>query len=490
MNDSSPEYLQDSLHDDLSALVPEPPPTGGWGPAVRRRGRSRRAGIATVAVAVVAAGAVWLGATLLGGPSQVATPAPSTPVASVSPQAPIDDDYTGVEAQACADLREDPPMPAGPSGDLPDGATRAWLCGPQAPYPFASQLGPREPLTTGVDRIVAAFNALPATPGEQIACTEVGGLTYAVIVEYADGAVVLNGETVNCQFVGGRRGGGAQFLADLEGFWEEARATAPAFEGPLDLCANRSLEAFRNYSIGYGSFISQERADAVRGVVCSVAADAPGLNAPTVSVPIPPEVLADLANGKVEPFEPGWSFGQSIQPAYVVLVNRFGDPVSYGLGDDGAALVWEENQNAWWRPSDTVADLWAQTLSQVRVKPFYSVPDVCGGYDPATMTGDPAKAVSGIVCAPREALPAKGPELDPALAREIGQRFAAGAAEQWGQMNSANFVVLTDSDGASMRLYWDGTLPGRLVAETGLSWPLPDDLRIELEEYGLSFVPE
>ncbi|NHB83846.1 hypothetical protein G7085_01800 [Tessaracoccus sp. HDW20] len=58
-------------------------------------------------------------------------------------------------------------------------------------------------------------------------------------------------------------------------------------------------------------------------------------------------------------------------------------------------------------------------------------------------------------------------------------------------MNSANFVVLTDSDGAVTRLYWDGTLPGRLVQEgSGASRPLPDHIRIALEEYGLSFVPE
>ncbi|SHJ86367.1 hypothetical protein SAMN02745244_03446 [Tessaracoccus bendigoensis DSM 12906] len=58
-------------------------------------------------------------------------------------------------------------------------------------------------------------------------------------------------------------------------------------------------------------------------------------------------------------------------------------------------------------------------------------------------------------------------------------------------MNSANFIVLTDSDGAPMRLYWDGALPGRLVAEPGgASWPLPEDIRVRLEEYGLSFKPE
>ncbi|NHB83848.1 hypothetical protein G7085_01810 [Tessaracoccus sp. HDW20] len=142
----------------------------------------------------------------------------ASPAPSESGPVRIDEGYTGVEAQACADLREGRLTAAEPSGDLPDGATRAWLCGPQDPYPFAGQLGPREPLTSGVDRIVAAFNAMPEVdPDGSVACHDVGGLTYAVILEYADGPVVLDGETVNCEFVAGRIGGGARFLTHLEG---------------------------------------------------------------------------------------------------------------------------------------------------------------------------------------------------------------------------------------------------------------------------------
>lgn len=478
--------MDENLHDDLSSLVPSPPPTRDWGPKLRSRRRARRAGAAAVVAALVVACAVWVNAAVVPTAPSVASPAPTS---STTSPVRTDDDYTGVEAKGCADLRAGRLTPSEVKGDLPKGATRAWLCGPQAPLPLTGELGPREPLVDGVDRIGEAYNALPAGDGGEIACTDMGGLTYTVILEYADGPVALAGETVNCMFVGPKPHGGREFLATLRGFWDEARAGSHEFGGEMELCANRSLESFENYAIGYDSFLDVARQDAVRGVVCSVAADAPDLNAPTVSVPIPADLVAALATGEIEPFEPGVSFGQSIQPAYVVLVNRYGDPVTFGLADDGAVLVREGDQLNWWRPSDP--DAWADLLAAVRIKPFYAVPDVCGGYDPATLTGDPARAVSGVACAPRDAMPGKGPELDPQLAKEIGERFAAGADKEWGQMNSANFLVLTDSTGASMRLHWDGTLPGRLVSEPGdLAWDLPEDIRVQLEAYGLNFEPE
>ncbi len=480
--------MDEKLRESLSSLVPRRPDTGDWGAVVRKR-RRRRIAVGSSLGAVALAVSILAGAMVLPGSEAplLATPAPqASPTATPSMQT---DDYTGVEAQGCADLRDGRLTAAVPSGDLPTGATRAWLCGPQSPMPFAGQLGPREPLTDRVDRIVEAFNALPEGTGESIACTEVGGLTYSVVLEYPDGVMELPGETVNCAFVAGRPGGGAEFLGTVEGYWDEARSRGQDLVGEVDMCANRSMKAAMDYTVGYGSFLDVRREDAVRGVVCSVAADAQGLDDPTVSVPIPSDLVAELATGELTPFEPGLSFGQSIQPAHIVLLNRFGDPVSYGLADDGAALVFENGQNSWLRPADS--QRWAELLSSVRITPFYDLPDECGGYDPATMTGDPSRIVAGIACAPREATPTKGPELDLALAREIGQRFSAEAAGEWGAMNSANFVVLIDSDGAPIRLYWDGTLPGRLVSEPGnRSWPLPDDIRIQLEAYGLTFEPE
>ncbi|NHB83847.1 hypothetical protein G7085_01805 [Tessaracoccus sp. HDW20] len=187
-----------------------------------------------------------------------------------------------------------------------------------------------------------------------------------------------------------------------------------------------------NYSYGFGSFLDDRRGGLTRGVVCGVAADAADLDAPTVTVPLPDAVVRDLATATLEPYTPD-PLGEpsSLRPAYVVLVNGFGDPVTYVLGNDGEAFVNQPDGVQVWRAGDDVAAQWSGVLAQVRVTPFYQPPDVCGGYDPATMTGDPAKAVSGIVCAPPDALPAKGPELDPALAGEIGRLFAEGAGEEW-----------------------------------------------------------
>ncbi|MFT3888638.1 MAG: hypothetical protein QM713_10825 [Arachnia sp.] len=480
MNESE---LRDALHD----TTPPRAAVAGWAEASRRRARRRRSGVVTAAVLVVAAAA---GVALLPrlAPVTVASPSPSP--SATSPAAPTPSEGDSLVRGACADLAsgalavEDLPS----STNLPEGATRAWLCGGEGGFGWLSGIGPIEPLTMDPDRVVDAINALPGT--KQQACTQVGGLVYSVVVEYPDRRVAVAAETVNCEWVGGWNGrtGGAALLDTLEGYWAEQRAAAPAFVADVDLC--RSYPSRWEDPVGIESFLPVGRAEVTRGVVCGLADDAVDFHGATVSHPLPAEFVSALATAEFAPRD-GWSVPRGLP--YLVLLNEHGDPITLLVDDAGGIVSAHEadGSSGSWQPAGRAADLWREALDGLRTTPFAARSAECDGVPPDE-PADPTTIVRGRACVGEWAVPELGPDLAPDLAAEIGRRFADEAqAVEWGTRNDANKVVLVDAAGRQMALYWSTQTPITLVDESDSHlWRVPDDIVLELRRYGLTFTEE
>lgn len=202
-------------------VVPEAPSPDAWADGARRRHRRRTqlvggvVGVAIVALAVPITLNV-LRPDFTAAPAQ--TPTTQVPVAPSSVALdPAPDGKPG--AAACYDAAGNPVRPVAGEGVQP-GAVKAWLCGDD------QQVGPLEPLITGVDRIVDFVGKQGALPGD-VACTEEYTLAYTVVLVYPDGSTVpVAGELHGCRTINdgaGVRRGGEEFYKLLRGLWQEQR---------------------------------------------------------------------------------------------------------------------------------------------------------------------------------------------------------------------------------------------------------------------------
>ena len=421
----------------------------------------------------------------LNGYLQQAGEAPSP---APTPELPDERTGSGLEPKVCEDIRSGA-LPADDlpgTENLPTGVARAWLCGDSAGF---GGIGPIEPLITDPDRIVDAINALPATQSQ--ACTAVGGPTYNVALDYPDGTRrVVSMETVNCGFVGGwgGRDGGPGLVDQVTEMWLDQREASPTpFTDEVSLCKPMDRT---NYWEPVTSFmLPVERAELVRGAVCGLPSDAAGFDEEVVEIALPSDILMAIAQEDVlDESEP--SIRYPGQP-YLVLLNQFGDPMvaSVQAGGGGVLLDAMGLEPEVWTPTAGLADLWRETLAPLRLDPFYAPPLECQGYNPDDITGDLATVVSGVACLHADATPSKGPELEPEFAAEIASRFDAEAVpDDWGAGTDIS-LFLRDADGELARLYWDYQKPPRL-SDGERFWPIPDDIRAELEQYGFDFTIE
>ncbi|WP_183099081.1 hypothetical protein [Nocardioides pelophilus] len=180
------------LREGLASAVPEPPTNPDRARSAERLARRRRRttmlAVAGTAAAVVA-GAV-LATTLTGdggdgrAPDDQLVADPAPPVACPPAEAK-DGVVQGSEI--------DQPDPDAPDS-VPEGATSARLCqGPGTTF-----RAPDDALTTGVDDLVAAINALEPT-GEPEVCTMDLGPGFRIAFGYDDGsAFVVSGQLYGC----------------------------------------------------------------------------------------------------------------------------------------------------------------------------------------------------------------------------------------------------------------------------------------------------
>ncbi|AQX15632.1 hypothetical protein BCR15_07600 [Tessaracoccus lapidicaptus] len=285
-----------------------------------------------------------------GGPMPTGTPMPSLP----------EEPRVGLVSQVCDDIQsgriaaEDLPD----TEEVPQGATRAWLCGDR--WETFGGVGPLEPLTTDPDRVAAAINALPSPDYE--ACTEMGGITYHVVLDYPDGdRRIVSAETVNCEWVGGwgNRAGGAQLLQDLLPLWAAQREAEPEpFVEEVDVCSDTAA------LVGLNALGTVERGSLYRGVVCGKPADAAD-GEDWIQRELPGDLVLAISQAQPVPDQSG-VFTQG--GAYLVLMNQFGDPVTYAVtqpaGESPQIRTWE-----WvWAPGADLMPLWVETLAGLRLE--------------------------------------------------------------------------------------------------------------------------
>ncbi len=397
----------------------------------------------------------------------------------------------GLTSKVCADIQGGALRPdsLGRTEELPTGAEKVWLCG-DLNDPFDGVLGPREPLVTDPDRVVAAINALESAPDGEVACTLMGGLTFHLAIDYPDGSRrILAAETVNCAFVGGGRMGGGKLFEQVMPLWEQQRATlAPAEVGNPVLCDTFQGPADR-YG-GHSSFLPVDISDVAQGVACGLSTDATGFDGEVLQRELPVPLVRAIANA--ETFREPSSHLQPSGLPYLVLLNQFGDPMTVGLTVDGDLLT---AAGVWMPDSDTEA-LLADTLSGIRTQPFYEEPTTCSKYVEGEDEAALRDVVGGSACVQDFAVPQKGPELEPEFAKLVAARFEAESVPlSWGARSS--HVALVDGEGRGVNLYYDNRnhfdvslVPG-LVYEAGTRvWALPDDVLAELELYGFDFTQQ
>lgn len=408
--------------------------------------------------------------------------ATSVPTASTSPLERGD----GLVPKVCADIQSgETAVP-----DLPDtenlatGASRVWLCGDRLAA-YSGAMGPVEPLVIDPDRVVAAVNAAP--PSSSTVCSEVGGLTYHLALDYPDGSSrVVSAETVNCQWVGGsgQRSGGAGLLEQLQELWQEQRDLQPQpFLDDVELCQFYPRSDESSHGAPWAIF-PVDRSQAARGVVCGLPADATDFNVQAVSVDLPKDLVEAIAQADPVP-----SDDLSYPPGlpYVVVLNEFGDPMAFAVDSRGRWVM----ETGLATPGPEVVESWAQVLDQLRTTAFYERPSECqdDSWSAPTPGADASDVVAGWACLGQFATPELGPELAPPLAAEIGARFESESQQvDWGTANDDNHLALRDAAGEMLHLYWDTRQPPSFVdLSTGRMWLIPDDIGQELARYGLHF---
>lgn len=301
---------EDQLSDALKGSVPPAPDPSGWAGEARRRARRRQGLTAGAVVAVLAAIATPLALTWSTPPAEIlATPAPSEPAS----------------APLVPDICRDPVTDAVPlvDGDLPDGASKVWLCGRSDTGSVVEYVGFPDPLMTRADEAVAAFNALERSegvldcmvpaPGEVIA-------DYTVVVEYPDGThrAVRTAGCADLRDVTDMftvfRGDGAGFLAQLQEYWALERAGF-TFAGTSGLCDSAVASVLRPLDL-----TGLSRAVACAGDGTPVELDA-ALTADVLASVVEAATLDTAAPAP--------------EPPALILLTPTGDPVSLVREDDG-----------------------------------------------------------------------------------------------------------------------------------------------------------
>lgn len=284
------------------------------------------------------------------------------PVPSPSPTPVVlpDERGDGLVSQVCDDIQTGTLAAEELPGteNLPDGAARAWLCGDR--WETFGGVGPIEPLTTDPDRVVDAVNALPSPDYE--ACTEMGGITYHVVLDYPDGTRrVVSAETVNCEWVGGwgNRAGGAQLLQDLIPLWVAQREVSPEpFLDEVSLCSHNAG------IVGLNSLGVVERGSYYRGYVCGLPADS-AVGGEWVQRELPGDLVLAISQATATP-DDTWNLSEGAP--FVVMLNQFGDPVTFLIDDDLRLLLDPPGvpDGGPWTPDGDLAGVWSEILAGLR----------------------------------------------------------------------------------------------------------------------------
>lgn len=428
----------------LDDAAPKEPGFDGWGDKVRKGHRRRRTAIsAAAALGVVALGvpvAFQLGAfngtTIYATPSptptvtsqdtsptQTSEPTPTPthseePTTAPSPSDPPQATLSDLTSEVCADSVG--VVTELPDGTLPSGANRIWLCdGDQEPA--VRTVGPVEPLTTGVQDVVAAYNALPSLPQGQECEGEAYQQSFALVVEYPDGKrQVVSGMTHACKMVTDgthHRANADTFFADVVDRFQQQRAAQP-FEFELADDAKVCLQV--------RSFMGMTVSAAVSGYLCGVPEGSDSMYVDPIQRELPQDLvrrIIETAKAEATPMpatEP-YAWSQSI-----VLLSRFGDPITLYRSMD--TFYWAEG-DVWseWKPkAELLEAINEHATGMLSGEPpaVSSGLDPCGG-DSFPADGSITRATSAVLCVQGDEGATKNIVVPDALMKAMVEGIAA-----------------------------------------------------------------
>lgn len=439
------------LTDVLERIVPAGPEPTGWARTAVRRSRTRRAIAPVAATALVLFGGAALVLNLSTPPRISVTPAnPSGPAASWRDACFTPD---GRPVRADLEIGTAPTVaPSGTPGNLPDGATRAWLCGDNSPtgHPDETLMlaGPRDPLTVGVESLVAGWNALPAASDPS--CRASGDFS-SVVVEYGDGQRrVLTLATGDCDVVSdgaGKRTGAASLLRTAVDLWTQQRRTTP----PGDVEGQRCM--------AQRSVLPVALADVSRGVSCvrvgEMDKELPGALLDKVIRAVAAEAVTEGAS-------------DLLSPITLVLWNRFGDPLTLQADDDGTWHWTEAGQNRRWSPSPALKEelatqlglsewRWGERLDEGDVPLGDDVAGKLCQFAPGWAAIGLADVTGAMVCGPAAQGVAGARVLAAADVKILTAALAKGEATATFPREGAERIVLANQRAEVILVDWDKT---------------------------------
>lgn len=483
--------MNDDLRHELEALIPELEASTLLDGAARKRERSRRAiasGAAVLAALVLIPIVTGIGAWPRSTPANQVTSPEETqlpePVSEETLHVPLD---TLMLLHPGRFLMSEPCQEAMasnlnrveiPAEGLPSGATRVWLCG-EISDDEKRWMGPREPLVARVGEAVAAINALPV---KRESCHGQPGERYAVVVEYPEGARVVEAYSLLCSSVGGTRSGGPELLRQLVGMFEAERAERG--ESPVDPPTCELDPWYGGWFTGFHPLLPMDVADVTSGTLCGVTTDSDGTYRATE---VPPEIITAIREGtwEIAP-EP---VGLDTRGA-LLLTNRYGDVLAAHRTPRGELRM--DVGGAQWTPDPATAER-LQALFSTLQGGIPGVDDACHG---TSISGDAdvTAIVSAHVCGYR-ALPGDASgwmdyTLPQDLTREVAEAFrtqaAPGVPEGVDAADDLPMLLLVDSVGVGLVL-----VPGPNHTLNDIhgerTWQVPEHLVLRLEARGLSF---
>lgn len=477
---------ENDINQILKDAIPEVPGTAAWGDRVRRAHRRRRVvGGVAVAVGLVAIGVpIALQTGLTTTPVVLATPSPST-------ASSVDGALTlPMMSDACHDSVGI--VTELPAGVLPDGATRMWLCdGQQAPA--VPRFGPAEPLTQGVDRAVAAFNALTVVDEEAMSddCIFDGsvGQVFTLVVDYDGGnRRILSGTTHGCADVGdGRnlRSGGNHFFDELVSLWRDQRQSESYMVTSTNVPCPAS-ESFMAGSVG----------DMVQGTLCGYDSSSDHPPEAIMAVQLPDDLVARITAEMQAAAVPAPTKDEAVPLKTLVLQNAFADPITVSLQPDGSWAWSEDGTPVSFSPSTGLAGELESYATGMRAQPFpdpLPEPSAAGQCDePKTpMLSQPGFDFSKVTaCVKQQDGKYAQIEMPPSLMTKFIRQFEDGSTEisSADAMHlSPHWLRLVDQDGAHRVVITDdGRLVWNRTSVVAAAWEPSPDVKQWLQKAGVT----
>ncbi len=382
MND--PEFNDPEISDNLHRIVPDDLSTAGLVDGARKKRNKRKGAVGAVAALAIVGLAVPVAINLqddsiIAQPAATSSPSPDGQQTEVP--APVS---VLPGAQACYNEDGTPiSWTQTESAPAEPGAVKAWLCGDYSPETGQGSVGPIEPLTSGLDDIVANVQSADVIDLTVTTCMSDYLLSFNTVLEYADGTRrIIGGDRHGCQatYDGGvARAGAEDFYGELITAWEKQRETDTGDWAVPALCPGPTP-------------LMQWAGDAVQGAICAEDVDGSGGRSAAYLDDELLESVVGTAFTVLETMEENPPSTSPEQRYWITVSNKFSDHVTFVRHEDGVFGASDSDGNQWfWEPTPELAARLDEALANAGSS---NVPPAGQPVDPSTVPGGPATPVA------------------------------------------------------------------------------------------------